>query len=68
MVNQFNEVEEKSDKLKKFIVHGGHDFSMTANLAALDIYDKIVNPGNAIIFELHEVPFAGFFVQVSKNL
>lgn len=65
---QFKEAQLKLPTVKKLVIHGGHDFSMTANLAALGIFEKIVNPGDAIILELHEIPYAGFFVQVSSML
>ncbi|XP_075226279.1 testicular acid phosphatase homolog isoform X2 [Lycorma delicatula] len=61
---QFTEVAEKNSSQRKFVIHGGHDFSMTANLGGLGTFEKIVNPGDAIIMELHEIPFAGFFVQM----
>lgn len=65
---QFSDVASKAPSFKKFIVHAGRNFSMTANLGIFGVFEKIVNPGDAIVLELHEIPYAGHFVQVSINI
>lgn len=51
--DQFEEAREGKEP-PKLLMHAGHDFSMTSILGALGIFERIVNPSDTLILELHK--------------
>ncbi|XP_039289379.1 prostatic acid phosphatase isoform X1 [Nilaparvata lugens] len=56
------EMAREGKQTHKLVLHAGHDFSMTSVMAALGIFERIINPSDAVILELHETA-TGHIVQ-----